>query len=242
MTPRQSLTREWLVTNGLGGYAAGTVGGVATRRYHGLLTAALPAPLGRQMRLNRLGESLCLPGGRPVPLGNPAATAGRADARRHVTEFWLELGLPVWRYEVSGHVLEKRVVMPYMQNTVYVRYRLLAGASLRLALRPAVHFRRNDAPVSDLDGASYTLTVSGPRYELSDGSGAPPLRIRLHALHAELVMASETFEDVFYIVEERRGYEASGSLWSPGCFEMELTQGDEVALVTCARRTIPTWT
>src|SRR5947209_5765741 len=63
------LTREWLVTNGLGGYAAGTVAGVATRRFHGLLVAALSGPLGRVMMLNHLSEQLRLPNGTTVLLG-----------------------------------------------------------------------------------------------------------------------------------------------------------------------------
>src|SRR5438093_1606684 len=63
------LTREWLVTNGLGGYATGTVSGAATRRYHGLLIAALPAPLGRVMMLNHLMERVVLPDGTVAALG-----------------------------------------------------------------------------------------------------------------------------------------------------------------------------
>jgi hypothetical protein len=69
------LTREWLVTNGLGGYASGTVAGVATRRYHGLLIAALPNPLGRCMMLKHLWEQLRLPDGTLVYL-LPTAIAG----------------------------------------------------------------------------------------------------------------------------------------------------------------------
>src|SRR5687768_2633370 len=65
----QLQTREWLVTNGLGGYAAGTVGGLPSRRYHGLLVAALPAPLGRTLLLAQLSERLRLPDGSTVQLG-----------------------------------------------------------------------------------------------------------------------------------------------------------------------------
>src|SRR3989337_1472916 len=78
-----ALRREWLVTNGLGGYASGTVAGVVTRRYHGLLIAALPAPLGRMVMLNHLLERVRLPGGRLVWLRggddtSPAHNAARA--------------------------------------------------------------------------------------------------------------------------------------------------------------------
>src|SRR5271155_3560671 len=83
------LNCEWLVTNGLGGYAYGTLSGVITRRYHGYLVAALPAPFGRIMMLNELGERLELPDG-PVKL----------DAMEYLSEFRLDAGSPVWRYEI----------------------------------------------------------------------------------------------------------------------------------------------
>src|SRR5919206_2355932 len=74
--PEALLTREWLVTNGLGGYAAGTVSGIPTRRYHGLLVAALPVPLGRMMLLPQLSEQLRLPDGTIVRLGGEETAAG----------------------------------------------------------------------------------------------------------------------------------------------------------------------
>src|SRR5919106_1435020 len=107
--------REWLVTNSLGGYAAGTVAGVVTRRYHGLLVASLPAPLGRMVMLNHLLERVRLADRRVVWLGDEDEVAGPniADRFEHLVEFTLELGLPVWRYELSGITIEKRVLMPY---------------------------------------------------------------------------------------------------------------------------------
>src|SRR5712692_3001765 len=73
------LTRAWLVPNGLGGYATGTVGGVSTRRYHGLLIAALPAPLGRRMMLNHLSELLRLPDGSTVQFGGEERVGGSLE-------------------------------------------------------------------------------------------------------------------------------------------------------------------
>src|SRR3954447_15722210 len=114
------LTREWLVTNGLGGYASGTVCGVATRRYHGLLVAALPAPLGRTIMLNQLREEVVRDDGSTVALPDDGPS-GRD------TEFRLEAGLPVWRLEADGLAIEKRLIIPHLQNTVYVSYRLAGG-------------------------------------------------------------------------------------------------------------------
>src|ERR1700733_11930266 len=92
------LTREWLVTNGLGGYASGTVGGIPTRRYHGLLIAALPAPFGRMMMLNHLSEQVRLPNGNVVRFGGQELVGGHVEfegAIRFLSEFRLETGLPV---------------------------------------------------------------------------------------------------------------------------------------------------
>src|SRR3954470_20174389 len=92
------LTREWLVTNGLGGYASGTVAGVSTRRYHGLLIAALPSAIGRTMMLNHLSEQVRFEG-RTLRLGaEERVGAPELWGAEHLLEFLLDRGLPVWIY------------------------------------------------------------------------------------------------------------------------------------------------
>src|SRR5215212_6624744 len=120
------LAREWLVTNGLGGYASGTVSGAATRRYHGLLIAAHPVPLGRVMMVNHLWEYLRLPDYHTVPFGGEEKVGAQLHIHgaEHLVEFKLEAGLPVWRYEVEGFELEKRIYFAYRHNTVFIRYKL----------------------------------------------------------------------------------------------------------------------
>ncbi len=103
---------EWIVTNGLGGYASSTVCAVPTRRYHGLLIAALPAPLGRTIMLNQLLERVVHADGRSAALGLESLAGRPARAPEcHVAEFRLEAGLPVWRFEAGGVVLEKRLLV-----------------------------------------------------------------------------------------------------------------------------------
>src|SRR5215469_15876828 len=156
------LKEEWLVTNGLGGYASGTVSGTITRRYHGILVAGLPNPLGRVMMLNGLSERLRLPGHRVVYTGADELADVPPEIILRLAAFRLESGLPVWRYEVEDFVLEKRLLLLYRQNTVHLVYRLLKGTGkLRLGLRPAVHFRPHDAPVDEADSRQYVLTVTG---------------------------------------------------------------------------------
>src|SRR5437867_5580576 len=134
------LNREWLVTNGLGGYASGTVSGAITRRYHGLLIAALPAPLGRVVMWSHVSEFLRFGSKDVVSLGGEERAGGQLDLHGadFLREFRLEDGLPVWTYHVRDLVLEKRVLLPHLQNTVYVEYRILEGTTRpQLELRPA---------------------------------------------------------------------------------------------------------
>ena len=170
-------TREWLVTNGLGGYASGTVSTLITRRYHGL-----PAPLGRMNMLSHLYERLGLPDGSvaATTVGWEASGTGKPAELLDLVEFRLENGLPVWRYELGELVLEKRLLLPYRQNTVHVTYRLVsAPGPVSLQIRPAVHFRPHERPVSDPLAGPYGLTVLGDRYELFASPELPRLRLRV---------------------------------------------------------------
>ena len=226
------LHQEWLVTNGLGGYASGTVSGAITRRYHGLLIAALPNPLGRMMMLNGLSERLRLPDRTVVYTGAEELSAVPPESTLPATEFRLEAGMPVWRYEVAGFVLEKRLLMPYRQNTVHVTYHLLAGeGKLRLGLRPAVHFRSHDAPVNLDDGQKYTLTVCDDQFEITAKPELPLLRLLARGPFAAFTFDRKETSSIPYPTERSRGYQWQGSMWSPGYFRSDLGAGDRITLI-----------
>ena len=102
-------------------------------------------------------------------------------ATGHLVEFRLELGLPVWTYQIDGLTIEKRVIMPHGQNTTHVTYRLLAGRGrVRLSLRPSIHFRPYDAPVDESPSLAYTVTATRAPLRMSAGPDSPGLRLRLH--------------------------------------------------------------
>jgi predicted glycogen debranching enzyme len=224
-----ALAHEWLITNGLGGYASGTIGGAATRRYHGLLVAALPNPLGRTMMLNQLSEAVRLDD-RRVDLGwTPPAF--RSQAELPLVEFRLELGLPVWRYEGAGVAIERRLLMPYGFNTTIAVYRLLAGPTVRLELRPAVHVRGHDDHVSTAMPEAYPIRADRDRVEILTPEPIPCLRFHLDGARSTFVVEHGTAEELIYPVEESRGYAARGRLYSPGRFRAELTAERPVALI-----------
>jgi predicted glycogen debranching enzyme len=220
------VTREWLVTNALGGYASGTVAGVITRRYHGILIAALPAPLGRTVMLSHVAEQVRLPDGRQVEIGGRERSGDAPDAHGtgYLTEFRLEAGLPVWRYDVDGLIIDKRILLPHMQNTVHVMYELVSGADcVEVALRPSVNFRAQELPVSEPLGWPYEVRAIGDQYEIClTGSPLPPLRIKLFAPDPTFTLQSTRIDNVLYPIEESRGYKARGDLWSPGVFRFSL--------------------
>jgi len=224
-------SREWLVCNGLGGYASGTLAGLCTRRYHGLLVAALPPPFGRTMMFNHLSELVRLPDGTRSLIGGWGREAA-AQGAALLEDFRLEHGLPVWRYHVGGVLLERRVVLVHQQNTVHVSYRLLSGAGpVRLKLRPSVHFRPHDDPVDLPVTPDYSLTVRNHRYEVKNGTALPPLRLFLSAQESAFTVESQFLPELIYWVEESRGYGSRGGLWTPGYFRSTLYPGHTATLM-----------
>ena len=223
--PTPEARREWLVTNGLGGFASATISGEITRRYHGFLIAALPAPQGRVVMLNDLDVAV----GR-----SDGSLASLRDSGRFV-DFTLTMGLPSWRYEIDGMTIEKSVLMPARHNITYIGFRLIGGArAIRLFLRPAVNFRRIEAAVSEPLVSGYALTADGQHYEIAAGSGLPVLRLMISGCDATSFTADGgSRHECDFVTEEQRGYDARGSLWSPGYFTVEL-QPDSIATLIAA--------
>jgi predicted glycogen debranching enzyme len=231
------VTREWLVTNGLGGYASGTIAGLATRRFHGLLVAALPAPLGRTMLLSHVSQIVRLADGRAAQLGaQPALPAHGAPLPvATLLEFRLEMGLPVWRYEAFGVVFERCVWMRYGQNVVFASYELVESREgpVRLEIEPWVRFRPHEGALDAPMSASYALTVEDDRYEVTS-DGYPPLRMRLDGKANTFTIDKKRMRDVGYLMERTRGYDSIGELYSPGFFCVSVEPGSAVTFAASA--------
>jgi predicted glycogen debranching enzyme len=228
-------SREWLVTNGLGGYACGTISGALTRRFHGLLISALPAPRGREMMLNALYERIWTPDGSDIRLGAEARvdTGLQLNGAKYLAEFRLEYGLPVWLYKFGAIKVEKRLLLPHGQNTTLVTYSMISGGGpLRLELRPAVHFRPHEGRLGAEFKEPFELTVIEDRYELCEPTAQlPPLKMMVHAKRAAFTFDRERIEGLLYAIEQRRGYDYEGGLWSPGYFHADIAEGQPVTLV-----------
>lgn len=227
------LGREWLATNGLGGYASGTISGACTRRYHSLLIAALPAPLGRMVMFNHLSEEVKFGDRTILRLDGDESDASEGSITQHVPpgEFSLEAGLPVWRYRSGSLIIEKRLVLPYLQNTVLISYKVLSSAErIRLRLRPSLHFRPHEASVGGGFPSPYTMAAVERKIEVRSDV-APPLRMFVVSDHSSLVLDGGRTRTLHYRLERARGYEADGQVWSPGYFRVDLDEGEEAVLV-----------
>src|ERR1700680_966730 len=221
--PVPEAPREWLVADGLGGYGSATITGAITRRYHGFLIAAQPAPLGRMVVLNDLEVD--------IELGDGSVVNMREKGR--FLDFTLNMGLPSWRYELDGLVIEKSIVVPSRQNIVHSTFRLLSdGRRVRLRLRPLIDFRPLEAPVSEALSSGYTLTVRGDRYEVSAGPDLPVLRLAVEGAEGPTFTADGgSRRECFYEIEAQRGYDSRGWLWSPGYFAGEVRKDCPLTLI-----------
>src|SRR4029079_18899593 len=152
------------------------------------------------------------------------------DGVLYLKDIRREWQTPVWRFDLGGSVLEKRIVAPHGQNTVYVQYRCLNG-SLRLHLRPYVTFRMHDAKLGEGQADVFPLTISNGRYEMPLPQGAPSLKLGVRPQRGVFVADEVISEDVSYRVDRDRGSEHIQDLFSPGYFTVDLSDGQSVALV-----------
>lgn len=228
------LSREWLVTNGMGGYASATIGGVSTWRYHGLLLSAQPTPLGRIMVVKDLSEQLRFADGHVVSITGEEPNEGRLNmpATEHLEEFRLEYGIPTWRYKVENVEIERTIFMPHRQNTVFITYKILsAPEKIQLELRPYVLFSPHEAGY-DPNAAPlpFSLHMTDHHYEVSAGPKLPHLRMSLQSERTFFVTEGGMQRDLYFRKDAERGYDARSATWTPGFFHVAVTSGQELTL------------
>lgn len=241
--------REWLVTNSIGGYASGTISGVLSRSYHGLLIAAFDPPLGRTLLLTKLDETATYDG-RPYPLFMNRWASGSADLQgyRYLERFHLEGTIPVWTYALSDARLEKRVWMQPGANTTYIEYTyarpgpggLPHSRPLHLQLKAVVNYRDHHA-VTQSTGALQvrgTPVHHGLRMQPAlwvNGQLGPPARpFYLFAPGARIRPVQEWHLDYFLSAEARRGGRAVEDHLLGGVIEITLHPGERLAVIASA--------
>ena len=235
--PVAATRREWIVTNGLGGYATGALDGSPVRRYSGWLVAALEPPVARTVLVGGLLETATV-AGHAFDLGTLARTGrGRSpDGGRHLEAFELEGMRPTWRFVVGGAVLERQAWMAHGANTTYIRYRVLRGGPVALRVEPLVTHRDHHdlVPMDDrrpdvgqIDGGLVARWDDLPTVLSLLGPGAtatPQLGGTDRGWIRGIALAVET----------ERGLDDVGDLAVAGAFDVTLSDGAAWTLVLSA--------
>lgn len=225
------LTREWLETNGLGGFACGTVAGANTRRYHGLLTAALNPPGGRMLLLSKLEETLVLDGKRVDLSTNEYSGAIHPEGYRALSGFRLD-PFPTWTFEVDGVRLEKTVFMPQGSNTVQVEYKLLeapVGVAPVLEVRPLTAFRDYHSTTHENDGLNRAVEEKPNLVSVQPYTTLPRLRLAHNADKVE--SQGFWYKNFLYREERARGLDYIEDLFNPLVFSWKLSKGRDAQII-----------
>ena len=233
-----ALSREWLVTNGLGGFASGTVAGVNTRRYHGLLVAALKPPVQRMVLLAALEEWLRIPGREPQSLSAQEYWDGTVfpNGYQQLDGMELEGMLPCFRWVIDDRVIEKRVWMEHRENRTVIRYRLLDGPPVTLQLRPLFAHRDYHQHRHGPGGFDMAETTGGWIIDAEN--------VRSHFLvqrAGEAHSRPDWYWRVLHRAERDRGLDAEEDLFTPGVVEMSLDPGTDATVVVGTEPLPPGW-
>ena len=229
-----ALEREWLETNGLGGFSASTIIGLNTRRYHGLLTAATKPPVGRLVLLSKLEETLIVNGRRFELSANRYPGVIHPQGFEYLKEFRLD-PFPIFTYELEGLEIEKRVFMVHGENTVVVEYEIVGpvSADCVLEVRPLVAFR-------DYHGTTHRNEALNPSVETAVGMATVTPYVGLPALHfahdgEELNAGAGWYENFEYGIEQERGLDYREDLFNPFVVSFALGRRTIASVVASTR-------
>lgn len=223
-----ATSREWLVTNGIGGYASGTISGALTRRYHGLLVAALKPPLDRRLLVAKLDETAHYDGESFDFFTNRWVSATDPHGYRFIENFTLDGTMPVWTFAFADALLEKRIWMQQGANTTYVRFTLTRGLHpIHLTLKALANYRdhhgetrsRENMLVEPVDHGVKVFAHEGavPIYLLSDKAVAEP--------------RDNWYFDFSLAVEQYRGFRGVEDHFLAAEFTVTLQSGESVTLI-----------
>ena len=241
--------REWLETNGIGGFASSTVAGANTRRYHGLLTAAVTPPLGRVTMLSKFEETLVVDGRRYDLSANQYPNAIFPEGHKYLKSFRLA-PFPVWTYEVEGIEIEKKIFMAYGQNTTVCQWSVVSGRwsekdqrpktqdprpNTELQLRPLLSFvdyhalQRENADVNPNFEVTENLVSVRPFAEM------PALYFSHNAFAVE--KTGVWYRNFEYAIERERGFDFREDLFQPFALKFDLS-GSTTVIVSTEPRAI----
>src|SRR5262245_32345809 len=224
--------REWLETNGIGGFASSTIAGLNTRRYHALLTAATKPPVGRLVLLSKLEETLVIGERRYELSANQYPGIVHPQGYQYLKGFRLD-PFPVFTYEVEGAEVEKSIFMVYGENTTIIRYLVRDGnefgAHISLEIRPLVGFRDYHGSTHENSSIDRHIHAESGRVSFAAYDGLP----MLHFAHDanEVNGSGDWYRNFEYQVERERGLDFNEDLFSPFLLKFDMTDRSSASII-----------
>lgn len=219
----KALKQDWIVTNGLGGYSSSTILGINTRKYHGLLVAPLNPPENRHLILSKVDESF-ESGGKEYPIYSNIGKDYISKGYQYLKSFEKEY-IPIFTYEVDGAIIKKYICMEYGKNTVCVLYNIKNNEKrTKFKIAPIVNFRDFH---STTPNAEFELKqeIKDTKVKLIINNQMPVYMKLSEGKYVEHI--NDTFRNMYYLEEEKRGQAAEENLSVPGVFEVKLRANEE---------------
>src|SRR5215467_14401145 len=229
-----ALSREWLETNGLGGFASSTIIGLNTRRYHGLLVAATKPPVGRFVLLSKLEETFFIESQAFELSANRYPGVVHPQGFRYLKQFRLD-PFPVFTYEIEGIEIEKSVFMIHGENTTVIQYELTKNnhpespKNLRLEVRPLIAFRDYHSTTHENGGINSAVEQTPGVASVTPYQGLPSLYLAHNAV--ELRKTGDWYRNFEYDAERERGLDFQEDLFNPLTLKFDFRARKQATIV-----------
>ena len=225
----EASEREWLHTNGAGGFATSTVALMHTRRHHGVLIAALEPPLGRHVIVSHAETTVNVEADkRTYRLATHQFPSVAPTPGYRLIESFHQDPIPRWIFRLGGFVLERTMCLARGHNAVIVAYTWHGKTGARISVRPLMPLRPVDALMTEHGGMQQVLTLRSGSVELQPVVGLPSLYIA----HEGVFMGSPDWWRRFeYLADRGDGREFQEDMWTPGTVEMQLEPGKTAHLM-----------
>ena len=221
----EGTKRDWIITNGLGGYASSTIIGANTRKYHGLLVAPLTPPARRYLILSKIDESIET-NGKKYNLYTNMCKNYISNGYKYLESFEKDY-IPTFEYKVDGINIKKSICMEYGKNTVVILYKIKNNKNTsKLILAPIMNFRDFHIVTTDCKFDVRQEINQNKVKVVINGQSATPIYMNL-TQGKYIKHDSDQFNNMYYIEEEKRGMSAEENLVVPGRYEIELEPNTE---------------
>lgn len=230
LTPELGSKKEWLLTNGLGGFASSTIIGENTRRYHGLLLAALHPPVDRRLLVAKLDEDLYINKVRCV-LGTNRVRDGYAQEGYRYLLHFQRYPFPTYIYQIDGIFLIKTIIMVHGENTTVVHYRVVnqLKQDLEMFIFPLINCRDFHHTTQENDWPFHQELINNRQVEIAPYSGAP--HIYLTSDRAGYAHSPSWYKGMYYYMEEYRGLPCYEDHFIPGYFTLHSQASEEFSII-----------